>query len=304
MKWQYKLLIRSLYPFLPFQSKLRSIKRRLVPLNKENARGVLECGLKMIELLKAENFDLKSKTALELGTGWEPLIPLLLRCAGCEKVITVDLHNLLDVISCKRVAEFILEEKNLISSKAGIEPQIIEEFIKSISFDNVKEFLKTSSIEYLSPCDARSLPLQDNTIDFIVSNNVLEHIPPEILKAIHLEFHRVLQNEGRMYHQVDNHDHLSYSDTSITDVNFLKYNEKIWKLLNSNPIDYQNRLRHFEYLDVLQQTGFVIQRDASVTDPQAIESLKKMKIDSKYASVSIDQLAITFSRVIAQKKQV
>jgi len=303
MKWQYKLLIRSFFPFLPFQSSLRRIKRRLVPLNKVNARGVLEYGLKMIDLLKVENFDLKGKTALELGTGWEPLIPLLLRCAGCEKVITVDLHKLLEIISCKRVAEFILEEKDLISSLTGTKPQNIEEFIRSISFQNITEFLKTSSIEYFSPCDARSLPLKNNMIDLVVSNNVLEHIPPEILKDILAEFHRVLHNEGKMYHQVDNNDHWSYSDSSISSVNFLKYNEKIWKLINSNPIDYQSRLRHFEYLEIFKQTGFMIQRDESVTDIQAVESLKKMKIDSKYASMPHDQLAITFSRIIAQKNR-
>jgi ubiquinone/menaquinone biosynthesis C-methylase UbiE len=304
MKWQYKLLIRSLFPFLPFQSSLRSIKRRLIPLNKVNARGVLENGLKMVELFKLENFELKDKTALEIGTGWEPLIPLLLRCAGCEKVITVDLHKLLEIISCKRVAEFILGEKDLISSRTGIKPQNIEEFIRSISFENITEFLKTSSVEYLSPCDARSIPLKNNMVDLVVSNNVLEHIPPQILNGILVEFHRVLHNEGKMYHQVDNNDHWSYTDSSISCVNFLKFNEKKWKLLNSNPIDYQNRLRHPEYLEIFKQTGFMIQRDESVTDAQAIESLKKMKIDSKYASVPHDQLAITFSRIIAQKKQV
>lgn len=304
MKWQIRLLIRSFFPLLPFQFTLRNLKRRLVPLNKVNARGVLDYGLKMVGSLKLQNYDLKSKTALELGTGWEPLIPLLLRCAGCEKVITVDLHKLLDVISSKRVAEFILEEKDHISSVTGTKPQIIEEFINGISFNNMDEFLKTSSIEYMSPCDARSLPLQDNKIDLIVSNNVLEHIPPEILKGIFHEFHRVLKIEGKMYHQVDNNDHWSYTDSSISCVNFLKYNEKMWKILNSNPIDYQNRLRHFEYLDLLQQSGFIIQRDESVSDPNALESLKNMKIDSKYASVSHDKLAITFSRVIALKRQV
>lgn len=301
MRWQFRLFLRSFLPFLPFQSGLRSIKRHIVPFNKENAEGVLDFCLKMIESLKSEDIDLKSKTIFELGTGWEPLIPLLASCLGCKRVITVDLHRLLNIVSCKRIADFIFEKRNLISFRTGVKTVAIENLINKISFKNLDEFLKTSSIEYHSPCDARNLPFKDNEIDLIVSNNVLEHIPPPIIEKIFHEFFRILQDNGKMYHQIDNNDHWCYKDSSITPVNFLKYEERRWRLTEINPIDYQNRLRHFGYLKLLEKAGFKIRKDLSTLNEQMLKILDEMNLCSKYAPVSHDQLAITLSRIIAEK---
>jgi SAM-dependent methyltransferase len=184
----------------------------------------------------------------------------------------------------------------------GITAEAFDRYINGITFGTLDDFLRSASIDYLSPCDARNLPLDDASVDLVVSNNVIEHIPPETITAIFREFFRVLRRTGKMAHTIDNCDHWAYTDRSISCVNFLRFEDKTWKRLQFNPIDYQNRLRHFEYVDLLADAGFKVTRDISVVEEVLITALKTLPVCSRYRSVPHEKLAVALSRIIAEKK--
>jgi hypothetical protein len=79
-------------PEMSLQNQLRSLKRRLVPYlpNPEFNSITLEQGLRQIESLRDAGVSLQGATALEIGTGWEPIIPLLYRLAGVELIYLTD----------------------------------------------------------------------------------------------------------------------------------------------------------------------------------------------------------------------
>ncbi len=52
-------------------------------------------------------------------------------------------------------------------------------------------------VQNIKKMDATSIDIADNTIDVLIANHLLEHIPDDI-KAIK-EFHRVLKNNGKAY---------------------------------------------------------------------------------------------------------
>lgn len=303
MKWQTRCFIRSFLPLLPFQSTLRSVKRKLSPFNFANASDILNFTLIMLRALQAkENFFFKEKSAMELGTGWEPLVPLLLRAAGFKKVITVDLQRLLDIHSCRTISRFLRQHSQLITEQLSLNGSACDAYLHSLSFSTLKDFLTSAGIEYIAPCDARNLPLPDHSIDLIISNNVLEHIPKDIITAILSDFHRVLHPDGKMTLTIDNHDHWAYTDPSISRANFLRYEDSFWDRTGANPIDYQNRMRHFEYLELLSDCGFTIAADLSEVDEKLLADCKAVPLCSRYRNVSHDKLAIGLSRIIAEKE--
>ena len=64
-----------------------------------------------------------------------------------------------------------------------------------------------------------------------------------------------------MWHVIDNSDHWPQRNTHISKVNFLKY----------PALNYQNGLRHSEYLDMLNEAGFDTVREERVIDQSACQ---------------------------------
>lgn len=64
---------------------------------------------------------------------------------------------------------------------------------------NLKKYKKQYSLKNLKllVCKAENIPLVDNSVDYVVANAILEHIPDE--KQVVLEWKRVLRNNGKMF---------------------------------------------------------------------------------------------------------
>src|SRR4029078_9506070 len=81
---------------LPAAEALRRFKRRLRPYPTSVPKWTIEEGLRQTELLREVGFPLKGGTALEIGTGWRPAVPLLFSLAGAERVVMADSQRLMD----------------------------------------------------------------------------------------------------------------------------------------------------------------------------------------------------------------
>jgi hypothetical protein len=121
------------------------------------------------------------------------------------------------------------------------------------------EDLAAHGIKYLAPADARATGLANDSISYLVSTSTLEHIPPDDILAIFSECRRILATGSIMSLAIDYRDHWWYADPSIDVFNFRRYSERTWRFLNP-PTHWQNRLRHPDYLALLEQSKFDIIR--------------------------------------------
>lgn len=82
-------------------------------------------------------------------------------------------------------------------AKLGI--NVIATDLAKEALDNIKRFKKEFNLENIRTitCSAEKIPVKNESVDYIVANAVLEHIPKE-LEAIK-EWKRILKKEGRMY---------------------------------------------------------------------------------------------------------
>lgn len=299
MKWQARLLKNTLFALLPFPETVRKLKRSIFPYDAAIDEWTLEQGMQQIEMLRTVGFNFRGKTVLELGTGWQPIIPLLFHLVGAVRVIMVDAQRLLDARLLKQTARNLCQFRELIAQRLGVSAEHIRHRLDISRETDLDGMLVYFGLRYLAPVDARSVGVALGSIDAITSRAVLEHIPRRTIEELFAEFRRILRDQGLMCHIIDNSDHWEHHDKSISRVNFLKFEQRTWRFTLFNPLDYQNRLRHFEYISMLKQAGFRVVKDHSMPDPVTVKALEQMTVCSKYRDVPHEQLAILTSNIIA-----
>lgn len=126
--------------------------------------------------------------------------------------------------------------------------------------------IPASSVDYLV-CDTSNTGLPAGSFDLITSTSVLEHVPAEDIPAILAECRRLLSPQGECSFCVDYTDHWAHFDGRISRLNFLRYDARTWALYNP-PLQYQNRLRHSDYIGLFENAGFRI-TDIEIEDVDA-----------------------------------
>ena len=256
----------------------------------------------MIEMLKQANARIDGAVVLELGSGWKPVIPLLFRGAGAERVILTDSERLLDARLLSETVQLVANEADNFSARLGVSTTSFRSRLAIRQVGGLDQIADQLGIRYLAPTDADQLPFSPGEIDIVCSRAVLEHIPRQTLRRIFQEFARLLQpGLGLMCHIVDNSDHWAHGDKRLSMLNFLRYSESTWKWFANNPLDFMNRMRHSEYLALLRECGFEVSLDASNPDSKALEDLESIPISDTFRQFSPVDLAILTSQFVAAR---
>lgn len=207
----------------------------------------------------------------EVGTGHKPVIPICFFLMGADKFITVDLNRRIDLKLLKGVLNNLVNKRERLEAdwEAFTPPDILRERFNLLSSykDEPELFLCKSGIQYLAPADACSTSLSNESIDCHLSNTVMEHIPSETLLPIVKEAFRILKKGGVAIHFIDLSDHFQHQDSSISEINFLRYSEEEWKRIAGNEFAFTNRLRPSDYFSIFSEVPFtVIRKDVRNND--------------------------------------
>ena len=303
MRWQVKCLIDNCKGLFPFQNAWRRFKRRVTPYRTslERAAFAIDEGTVQIQWLREALGTLAGKSILEVGSGWELLLPMQFSLCGAERVYLTDLTALVDSATLAGGLQCLRHYRDRFLPKLGVDAA---EFERQFGGDvgSPEEFLRRHRLVYLAPCDCRHLTLADASLDAVTSRSVLEHIPREVIVDIVRESHRLLKPGGVMCHFIDNSDHWQHVDRSISRVNFLRYSDRVFRLTYLNELNYHNRLRHSEYRTILEDGGFEIVREKAWVDPAMLEVLKTLPLAPRFRGFSKEDLATTDSYLLARKK--
>ena len=249
------------------------------------------------------NFCIRGARLMEIGTGWHPTLPLCFVLAGAGSVATFDIVRLLGKRATFRLLDSLERHIPTIADLAGESSATVHarllEFRRSKSLD---ELLSKSNIEYFAPADGRATGLEPNSIDLVYSNSVLEHVPPEVISGLMKESFRVLKPGGLAVHNVGCNDHYAFFDKSISFINYLQYDEREWRLWN-NSLQYQNRLRVPEFVELAVQAGFEVISKKTHVRPGTLEALASLRIAPQFDRFSRDELAATTVDFIGRKPE-
>jgi cyclopropane fatty-acyl-phospholipid synthase-like methyltransferase len=305
-KWILKAMVQKTISYLPYPQRINYFFQKHVTKGVELSDEYFEQKLQhakdhchyLNKFLDAN----PNTQILELGTGWYPIIPLYFYLSDSGNVISIDIQKWM-----KREHQLRTINKFIVWNNRGILQDYFEkinpakwkemvQIYNSVSDYSLEDISRTIGLQYYIQ-DARDLQFDSNSIDFICSNNTLEHIRVDHLKPILNEFKRVLSPNGVMSHFIDMSDHFAHFDHSITIYNFLKYSKKHWRLIDNN-IQHLNRLRFVDYTSLYKELGIpIIEEDIR---PGNIEELRSIKIHKEFSEYSESELAVSHCYLISK----
>jgi len=304
MNFIYKCYLQKFFSLAPRGERLNYLLQRYIT---RSLPGDDKRFIHRLNIAK-EQFDIFNKysslakthdiTYYEFGAGCDLINPIGLSLLGIQTLYCIDIRELV-------FPELI---NDTISKLHRLKEQIpfdysLPERIPQVTVSNVKDILsRYFRIYYRAPVDAKCTNLPESTIDLIVSNFTLEHIPAGDIPGILKECHRILKKGGIVTLLIDYTDHWSYFDRSISRYNFLKYSPTKWKRYNP-ALHYQNRLRHRDYLDIIKHLDFSVLEDKPhIPSKEDLDFLSDFPIDSYFTErYTLDELAIKCSRIILTK---
>jgi SAM-dependent methyltransferase len=301
MNWKYKALLQFVFSNIPFGESLNYFFQRYVtkslPVRDTKFVSIVSIAKDHIDVCrKYLGRPLGEATFYEFGAGRDLIIPLTFYALGVERQILVDVRKLLR----PRLVNHTIKQFQGVDLPFQLlrkPDQFVDEGVHFLA--SLRKFY---GIEYRAPWDARDTGLETASIDCITSTSVLEHIPPDDIQAILLECHRLLKSDGLMSFRIDYQDHYSYFDRSISAYNFLQYSDKKWKLF-SPALQYQNRLRHRDYLELFQKAGFEIVEERCVEGTAAdLQTIQRLPLDERFRKYRPEELAVRTALIVLRKR--
>ncbi len=225
--------------------------------------------------------DLSGKTLLELGPGDSVATALLAYSHGARAIL----------LDSGDFASQSLESINVLKEAIAAKGLPVPDFEKVQSRADV---LHACGATYLCEGLASFENIESNSVDFIFSQAVLEHIPVAQFSSTQVESFRVLKASGLASHVVDLKDHLGGS------LNNLRFSERCWE---SNFFTrsgfYTNRIRFDDIIKVFEASGFdVVEKDTRVWSKLP---LPKSKMALPFRNMSYENLSVRGFDVVLKK---
>jgi hypothetical protein len=245
--------------------------------------------------------------AMELGTGWHPVVPLALGLAGVEEVLSIDRTMLVRPVNVAAVLRMFIQASNdgrLAERLVVLRPDRLD-IMRSLAANPevAATRLTEVGVNFLVG-DARNTDLSSASIDLFTSNNTFEHIPPDVLLNILVEMRRLAAPDAVLSHFVDLSDHYSHFDSSLSPYNFLRYSEPQWRLLNNNLV-FQNRLRVSGYRGLFNAAGLKLISEDGFT-PQPVADIGQLRLPAALRNQPADEVLVTqawFTAVVGAASQ-
>ena len=161
----------------------------------------------------------------------------------------------------------------------------------NFSFD---ELLSFSNAKYMTSGLIDFKKLKSESIDYIFSHSVLEHVRLYELEELISQMYRVIKPGGLISHNINYKDHLSES------LNNLRFSEKIWESdLLANSGFYTNRVPAIKMHRLFKNIGFQIIKENFGSWNEL--PIPRSKISDDFKVFSDKELSNCTSSFIAQK---
>jgi SAM-dependent methyltransferase len=293
----------SLVPYGAGTYKAASL---LANANGRSKRRLQGCTSSYRIVMKARELTPQGGTILDIGTGWHHHDAILLYLFnGNYKIYLFDVEDKARLGYLKTYFEHLLGMLDELELEIGLDKKIAREKLQYLlTLGSREEIYRACNFELCITTKTDTPFLPENSVDFMLSNCVLTHIPPAIVEPELAALRRMLKPDGKMYMLVGHDDHWAFHDPSMNTFNYYRYSDKLYHILFDTKFEYQNRMVKSEWLPIFDRAGLrVTGYHANVTDEsrQDIEALPH--IDERFAKYSHEELAIVHSHFLLARAE-
>lgn len=212
---------------------------------------------------------------LELGPGDSLFSAMIAYAFGASASYLVDVAPFArnDLKSYRAMANFLIEKGLSVPDMARI--------------SSLEELLAACAARYETSGLSSLRAIPDQSVDFVWSQAVLEHIRRAEFLDVLRELRRVIRNDGVCSHRVDLRDHLGNA------LNNLRFPERIWESdFMANSGFYTNRIRYSEMLRLFRQAGFEV--ETVVAERWDKLPTRRAKLSASFEHLPDDELCVSW----------
>ncbi len=271
--------------------------------NRTSKRQLLGCPTSYRLARKAKELAPAGGTILDVGTGWHHHDAFLLYLIGDYKVYLFDVQDKARYMYIRTYLDYLLENLETVAAELSIDTdgakRKLEELLRLKSREDIYRACNFESCV----TDKTSEPfLPDDSIDFMVSNCVLTHIPPDILEPELRALRAMLRKDGYMYMMIGHDDHWSFHDPSVNQFNYYRYSDRYYQTLFDTRFEYQNRFVKQEWLPIFERTRLeIVDYFGHVTDESRADIRALPHVDQRFAKYPLDELATIHSYFLLRR---
>lgn len=292
----------KLLGYLPFGE---SLYQTVGSLQHGNSRGKSDSVASGFPLArKARELVPPGGAVMDVGTGWFHLNAFLFWLVGDYKVYLFDVADKARHTYISNYLQHIHDNIDLLVEELGIDRDVsLRKLEELLRMETREEIYEACNFELCITKETDSPFLPENSIDFMVSTCVLNHIAPSALLPELVALRRMLKPEGRMFHQLGHQDHWTYHDRSANQFNYYRYSDRWYSTMFNTKFEFQNRLVKQEWLALFRQCDLEVEDyDTNITDESREQIARLPHIDSRFAKYPRDDLAITHTYALLRKK--
>ena len=242
---------------------------------------------------------------LDIGTGWFHHDAFLLHLVGDYRIHLFDIEDKARMEYIANYLENLLRHSEMIARELEIdERRVREELERLLSLGSREEIYEACGFVPCITADVTEPFLPTESIDFMVSNCVLNHIPPGVLEEELTALRQMLKPEGRMYHLLGHDDHWTFHDPAANRFNYYRYSDRYYRLFFETKLEYQNRMVKQEWLELFDQLDLEVEDYFPLIDDTSRREIAELpRIDERFARHPLDELAIIHSYVLLRRRE-
>ena len=193
------------------------------------------------------------KSVHEQGTGWHGIDIIVFYLLGVERIYTTDVRDLLKMDIVRKVVSFLVRNSNKYSV---YEDKIL--FLKeNIKYDRAQFLSSINTVYCVNDRFDKFRNLNDfykEGFDMFYSDSVLQRFKISDLREYIVSTLSLSNNESFHYHKVDCKDFFSIRNQKIPQLYYLRVNNFVWETLTCRKLNYQNRLRIFDFVLLFERS--------------------------------------------------
>lgn len=304
MRWQSKAAILRLLSRTPGGKQCYLAGQRLLGTTRPQPKRDFTRAIELIEMIRESGQSVRDAVVYEIGTGWHPYTPLAFYLAGARLIETVDVNPWLSRRSARTAVVAARPHLNWFANSLELNLEEIQNRYERVhqQAGTLNDLLSSMNCRYTCPGDATCSGLKADTVDFVVSSNVLEHVPEPILKGMATESQRILKPGGLAVHRFNPGDHYANDDSRVTTGHFLQFSEEQWQKYGDG-LAYHNRLRCPQYSRIFRDADFLLLIEKTRVDPVVLDQIqgKTLPIHEKFKKFPPEDLAADYMWLVGMK---